>query len=323
MAGTTATDAAIPRARDGGATATPPAKRRRRRTGDRAAYVFLTPWMIGAVVLTVGPMLFSLYMSFTDYNLLDAPRWIGLDNYKRLLFDDPEVRDSVGVTLLYVVVATPLKLIAALGVALLLHTRRKGRNFYRAAFYMPSLIGASVGAAIVWRLLFSTGSVVDQFLGAFGVHTGGWVSDPDWSLMSLVALSVWQFGAPMVIFLAALQQIPTDLYEAAALDGAGPVRRFVSVTVPMLSPVIFFNLVLEMVHAFQMFNSAFVLSNGTGGPAGSTHVYSMYLYELGFNDFRMGYAAALTWVLLLVVGVVTAVLFKTSGRWVHYAGEEK
>ncbi|MCQ4210606.1 carbohydrate ABC transporter permease [Streptomyces longispororuber] len=322
MASTTTTDAAIPRARRGDAPSAEPAKRRGR-AGDRSAYVFLTPWMIGAALLTIAPMLFSLYMSFTDYNLFDAPRWIGLDNYRRLLFDDPEVRDTVGVTLLYVVVATPLKLAAALGVALLLNTRRKGRNFYRAAFYMPSLIGASVGAAIVWRLLFSTGSVVDGFLGAFGVHTGGWISDPDWSLMSLVALSVWQFGAPMVIFLAALQQIPRDLYEAAEIDGAGPWRRFVSVTVPMLSPVIFFNLVLEMVHAFQMFNSAFVLSNGTGGPAGSTHVYSMYLYELGFNDFRMGYAAALTWVLLLVVGVITAVLFKTSGRWVHYAGEEK
>ncbi|MEU6841427.1 sugar ABC transporter permease [Streptomyces sp. NPDC046716] len=322
MAGTTTTDATVPRARRADAPSGGRAPRRRRRGGDRSAYVFLTPWMIGAAALTIAPMLFSLYMSFTDYNLFDAPHWIGFDNYRRLLFDDPEVRDTVGVTLLYVVVATPLKLIAALGVALLLHTRRKGRNFYRAAFYMPSLIGASVGAAIVWRLLFSTGSVVDGFLGFFGVHTGGWISNPDWSLMSLVALSVWQFGAPMVIFLAALQQIPRDLYEAAELDGAGPWRRFVSVTVPMLSPVIFFNLVLEMVHAFQMFNSAFVLSNGTGGPAGSTHVYSMYLYELGFNDFRMGYAAALTWVLLLVVGVVTAVLFKTSGRWVHYAGEE-
>ncbi|MYW65889.1 ABC transporter permease subunit [Streptomyces sp. SID8379] len=322
MAGTTTTDAAIPRARRADTPSDPRAKRRRTRANDRSAYVFLTPWMLGAVVLTIAPMLFSLYMSFTDYNLFDAPHWIGFDNYRRLLLDDPEVRDTVGVTLLYVVVATPLKLIAALGVALLLHTRRKGRNFYRAAFYMPSLIGASVGAAIVWRLLFSTGSVVDRFLGAFGIHTGGWISNPDWSLMSLVALSVWQFGAPMVIFLAALQQIPHDLYEAAELDGAGPVRRFTAVTVPMLSPVIFFNLVLEMVHAFQMFNSAFVLSNGTGGPAGSTHVYSMYLYELGFNDFRMGYAAALTWVLLLVVGVVTAVLFKTSGRWVHYAGEE-
>ncbi|MGW6403847.1 carbohydrate ABC transporter permease [Streptomyces sp. NPDC055134] len=322
MAGTTTTEAAIPAVRrDPHARGV--ARGKRRRGNDRAAYVFLTPWMIGAGLLTLTPMFYSLFMSFTDYNLFDTPNWIGLDNYRRILFDDPQVRDSVLVTLQYVLIATPLKLAVALGVALLLHTRRRGRNFYRAAFYLPSLIGASVGAAIVWRLLFSTGSVVDRAAGIFGLDTGGWVSNPDWSMMSLVALSVWQFGAPMVIFLAALQQIPRDLYEAAEVDGAGPIRRFVSVTVPMLSPVIFFNLVLEMVHAFQMFNSAFVLSNGTGGPAGSTYVYSMYLYELGFNDFRMGYAAALTWVLLIVIGVVTAVLFKTSGRWVHYAGEEK
>ncbi|WP_406101062.1 sugar ABC transporter permease [Streptomyces sp. NBC_01003] len=322
MAGTTTTEAAIPAARrDPHTPGVAPGKRRR--GSDRAAYVFLTPWMIGAGLLTLAPMFYSLFMSFTDYNLFDTRNWIGLENYRRILFDDPQVRDSVLVTLQYVLIATPLKLAVALGVALLLHTGRRGRNFYRAAFYLPSLIGASVGAAIVWRLLFSTGSVVDRAAGIFGLDTGGWVSDPDWSMMSLVALSVWQFGAPMVIFLAALQQIPRDVYEAAEVDGAGPIRRFVSVTVPMLSPVIFFNLVLEMVHAFQMFNSAFVLSNGTGGPAGSTYVYSMYLYELGFNDFRMGYAAALTWVLLIVIGVVTAVLFKTSGRWVHYAGEEK
>jgi pectin-derived oligosaccharide transport system permease protein len=317
---TTTRGASVPGARRGsGAT---PRTGRRRSGGDRSAYVFLTPWMLGAGLLTLAPLLFSLYMSFTDYNLFDSPRWIGLDNYKRLLFDDPQMRDSIGVTLQYVLLSTPLKLLAALGVALLLHNRRKGRNFYRAAFYLPSLIGASVGIAIVWRLLFSTGSVVDSAAGVLGLDTGGWISNPDWVMGSLVALSVWQFGAPMVIFLAALQQIPRDLYEAAELDGAGPWRRFVSVTVPMLSPVIFFNLVLEMVHAFQMFNSAFIVSNGTGSPAGSTYVYSMYLYELGFSEFRMGYAAALTWVLLLVVGAVTAILFKTSGRWVHYADEE-
>ncbi|MFI1963397.1 carbohydrate ABC transporter permease [Streptomyces pathocidini] len=322
MAGTS-TDTVIPAPRRGGAASPEAPPRRRRRSHDRSAYVFLIPWMLGAGVLTFAAMLFSLYMSFTDYNLFDSPRWVGLDNYTHLLFDDPQMRVSVLVTLKYVVVATPLKLAAALGVALLLHTRRKGRTFYRAAFYLPSLIGASVGAAIVWRLLFSTGSVVDRALGLVGIDTGGWVSNPSWSLMAVVALNVWQFGAPMVIFLAALQQIPRELYESAQMDGAGPWQRFVSVTVPMLSPVIFFNLVLEMVHSFQVFNSAFVISNGTGGPADSTYVYSMYLYELGFSDFRMGYAAALAWVLVLVVGGVTALLFRTSGRWVHYAGDEK
>jgi len=160
-------------------------------------------------------------------------------------------------------------------------------------------------------------------LRVFGIHTGSWVDQPQYALLTLVALSAWQFGAPMVIFLAGLKQIPQDLYEAAAIDGAGPVRRFRSVTLPMLSPVLLFNLVLGIIHAFQAFTSAFVVSSGRGGPSDSTLFYTLYLYQRGFNDFRMGYASAMAWVLLVVIAVITSVLFRTARSWVFYAGEEK
>ncbi|GAB2597340.1 sugar ABC transporter permease [Streptomyces capparidis] len=286
-----------------------------------AGYLFLTPWCIGMLLLTLGPMLASLYLSFTDYDLLQSPNWVGFDNYQRM-FEDDRYLQSVKVTLLYVLVGTPLKLAAALGVALLLAKPRRGQGFYRSAFYAPSLIGASVSIGIVWRAIFSDDAAVDRVLGSVGIGTGGWVGDPDLSLLTLIALTTWQFGAPMVIFLAGLKQVPRELYEAAEVDGAGRWRRFVSITLPMISPVLFFNLLLETIHSFQVFTSAFVVSNGKGGPADSLLFYTMYLYEQGFTNFRMGYASAMAWMLLLGVGLVTAVLFKTSRGWVHYSGEE-
>ncbi|WP_033344763.1 carbohydrate ABC transporter permease [Catenuloplanes japonicus] len=297
----------------------------RTRHGDAGAgLLFLTPWLLGMLLLTIGPMLASLYLSFTDYNLFDAPEWIGLENYRRM-FDDPRYLQSVRVTGGYVALAVPLKMLAALGVALLLNQPRRGQGLYRSAFYAPSLIGASVSLSLVWKSIFSDGAIVDRGLGAIGLHTGGWVGRPQWSLPMLVLLAAWQFGGPMVIFLAGLKQIPAELYEAAAVDGAGPWRRFRAVTLPMLSPVIFFNLLLEIIGAFQVFTSAFVIATGVGGgggPAGSTLVYTVYLYDKGFSDFRMGYASAMAWMLVLGVGLITALLFRTSRVWVHYAGEK-
>ncbi|MET9189798.1 sugar ABC transporter permease [Streptomyces tendae] len=300
----------------------PPAGRRRRREQQWPAYVFLTPWMIGAAVLTLVPMVVSLWLSFTDYNLFDPPHWVGLRNYKEMLTEDPRYWRSVGTTLLYVVVAVPLKLGLALGAAMLLKSLGRGRAFYRSAFYAPSLLGASMSIALVWRALFNDGGTVTEVLGSLGIHTGSWVGDPDLAVYVVVLLTVWQFGAPMVIFLAGLQQISPELYEAAALDGAGRWRQFVSVTVPMLSPVVFFNLVLEMIQSFQVFTPAFAVSGGEGGPADSTLFYTLYLYERGFTASHMGYAAAMAWLLLIAIGVITLILFRTSRSWVFYADEE-
>ena len=270
------------------------------------AYLFLSPWVLGVLLLTLGPMAASLYLSFTDYDLFSPPNWIGLENYRNLFTDDDRFLTSVWVTVKYVLLSTPLKLAAALAVAVLLNRASMAQGFYRSAFYAPSLLGASVAVALSWRVIFNS-----------------WVSNPDYSLLTVVALAVWQFGAPMVIFLAGLKQIPQELYDASSVDGAGAWRTFRSVTLPMLSPVIFFNLVLETIHAFQAFTGAFVISGGRGGPVDSTLFYSIYLYQKGFTEFRMGYASAMAWVLVLVVALITAVLFRTARKWVFYVGDDK
>ena len=296
----------------------PPPKAKRRNGNQPQAYVFLAPWIIGAVALTVGPMILSLYLSFTDYDLFTEPHWVGFDNFVRMFTDDSRYLQSVKVTLIYVLASVPLKLIASLLVAMMLNTRAASNGFYRAAFYAPSLLGASVAAALVWRARFTEGGPVNELLDSVGLHTPSWVDDPSYSLWSIVLLAVWQFGAPMVIFLAGLKQIPRELYEAAEVDGASPLHRFWHITLPMLSPVIFFNLVLEAIHAFQAFTPAFVIGGGRGGPADSALFYTLYLFQKGFEDFQMGYASAMAWVLLVVIGIVTAVIFRTARLWVFY-----
>ncbi|MFJ9177258.1 MULTISPECIES: carbohydrate ABC transporter permease [unclassified Streptomyces] len=300
----------------------PVAQKRRGRRDNLAGYLFMSPWLAGFLLLTAGPMIASLYYAFTDYNLFAAPKWIGFDNFTAM-FDDPRWQKSVQVTLKYVVIGTPLKLLLALGVALLLNQSRRGQGLYRAAFYAPSLIGASVSVGFVWRALFSDNAVVDKGLGSLGLNLGGWIGDPDLILYSLVALTVWQFGAPMVIFLAGLKQVPKELYEAAAVDGAGPLRRFWNITLPMISPVLFFNVLLESIHSFQIFGSAYVVSNTFCGPADATLVYTCYLYQKGFQQSQMGFASAMAWMLLLAVALVTAVLFWSQKKWVHYEEDVK
>jgi multiple sugar transport system permease protein len=292
------------------------------RRENALGYLFLSPWLLGFLLLTAGPMVASLLLSFTEYNLFRPPTWVGLDNFREM-FGDVRFLQSVKVTAIYVFVGTPIKLAAALAVAVLLNARHRGQSFYRAAFYVPSLVGTSVSVAIVWRAMFSDDAAVDTLLSGVGVDLGGWVGNPDLAMPMLILLGVWQFGAPMVIFLAGLKQVPAELLEAASLDGAGPVRRFMSVTLPMLSPVVFFNLLLETIHAFQVFASAYIVSGGTGGPAGSTLFYTLLLYLRGFTEFDMGYAAAMAWVLLIAVGLIAVVMFRTSTSWVHYAGEDR
>lgn len=309
------TDAALPvplRAAKPAARA--PAATRRNREG----YLFLSPWLIGFVALTGGPILASLYFSFTDFSLFNAPSWIGLDNYTRLLFEDPRYRTALGVTLAYVMISVPLKLAFALAVALLLNQKISGVELYRAIYYLPSLLGGSVAVAVMWRKIFAYDGVVNDVLLWFGIEGPSWISNPDYALSTIVALAVWQFGSPAVIFLAGLKQIPPELYDAASIDGAGRFATFRAVTLPLLTPIILFNLVMQMIGAFQAFTPSFIISNGTGGPDDSTLFYTLYLYEEGFSHFRMGYASAMAWILVGIIGTATAVTFITSRYWVHY-----
>lgn len=287
---------------------------------DRTAgFVFLLPWFAGLAIFTVGPLVYSLYLSFTDYNLLQSPQWIGLANFKEMFTADPRYFHSVKVTLIYVAVATPVKLAIALAVALLLNRRRRGIGLYRSLFYLPSLLGTSVAVALVWRSMFGQGGAVSNGLAALGLPRTDFINNTTWSLPALILLACWQFGAPMVIFLAGLKQIPSELYDAVDVDGAGRWGRFRHITVPMLSPVIFFNVLLETINAFQAFTPAFIVSNGQGGPADSTLFYTLYLYQRGFTDFRFGYASAMAWVLLAAVGILTALMFRLSRAWVFYS----
>jgi multiple sugar transport system permease protein len=222
------------------------------------------------------------------------------------------------VTFLYVVLAVPLKLAFALALALVLNRGIAGLPLYRALFYLPSLLGASVAIAVLWRQLFAKDGLVNAALALVGIQGPSWISDPSTSLYTLVLLSVWQFGSPMIIFLAGLRQIPQDVYEAASIDGTNRWQRFLYITLPLLTPVVFFNAVVQTIEAFKAFTPAFIISEGTGGPIDSTLVYTLYLYQEGFAYFRMGYASALAWILLVIIACFTAFSFLTSRYWVHY-----
>ena len=283
-----------------------------------SGYLFLLPWFAGLTLFMAGPALVSLALSFTDYNLLDPPNWIAGQNYVKLVVQDRRYHTALRVTLTYVAVAAPLNLVFALSLAMFLNTKIKGLGFYRAVYYVPSLLGGSVAVSILWRQIFGLGGIVSQVLGLFGIEGASWVSSPSHALWTLIILHVWQFGSPMVIFLAGLKQVPAQLYEAASIDGARPWRQFWVITVPMLTPVIFFNLILQIINSFQAFTPAFIVSGGTGGPIDSTLFYTLYVYLQGFGNFRMGYASAMGWILLLIIGLVTALAFATSRYWVHY-----
>ncbi|MFD6138341.1 carbohydrate ABC transporter permease [Promicromonospora sp. NPDC060271] len=283
----------------------------------RAALGFLAPWLVGFVGITLGPMLVSLYLAFTNYNLLQDPVFTGLDNVQRMLGDERLAR-SLGVTFTYVLVSVPIQLAVALGIAVVLDRGLRGLPLYRSVLYLPSLLGGSVAIAVLWRLVFGAEGLLNSFLALFGIQGPAWIAEPSTALGTIMALHVWTFGSPMVIFLAGLRQIPSELQEAAQVDGASRWRRFRSITLPLLSPIIFFNLVLGIIGSFQAFTQAFIISNGSGGPADSTLFFSLYLYQEGFAGLRMGYASALAWLLLIIIGAFTAINFWLSKYWVFY-----
>ncbi|HHT35684.1 MAG TPA: sugar ABC transporter permease [Firmicutes bacterium] len=279
-------------------------------------YVFASPFIIGFLAFTIVPMLYSLYISFTSYRITSSPTWIGLDNYVRMFTQDPRYINSIKVTLKYVAVSVPLKVGFALFIAFLLTRRARGMPVYRSIYYLPSLIGGSVAVSLVWKELFAVNGVINKILSIFGVDPIQWLGDPTYAIWVLILLSAWQFGSSMLIFAAGLKQIPAVYYEAAQIDGASGWQQFLYITIPSLSPVIFFNVVMQTISAFLNFTQAFIITQGR--PMDSTLVYSLYLYYSAFNYYEMGYASAMAWVLLIMVAVVTAFIFKSSSYWVFY-----
>lgn len=318
----TATDSPpLARGRISTPTSHRPRRNHRQRREALAGYMFLLPWFIGLGVLVIGPMVMSAALSFTDYDLFTTATWVGLDNYQVIFTEDADFRQSLTVTTLYVVFSVPLRLAVALGLAVLMNRAMRGAGPYRAVLYLPSLVGGSVAVALMWRQLFGRDGAVNWFLGLVGIDGPNWIASPDTALSTLVLLGVWQFGSPMIIFLAGLKTIPAELGEAAMVDGASAARRFFAITLPLLTPIVFFNLVMQTIVAFQSFTSAFIVSNGTGGPVGSTLFYTLYLYQRAFTEFDMGYASALAWILVVIIGIVTAINFVGSRRWVFYSDE--
>jgi multiple sugar transport system permease protein len=281
------------------------------------AYVFLGPWILGLLGFTIIPMIMSLYFSFTQYDMMTPPRWIGLANFTDML-KDPRIHKSLQVTFTYVFMGVPFQLVFALFLAVVLRRNRRGIRFYRAAFYLPSLFGGSVAVALLWRNIFNMEGLVNRFLAVFGVIGKNWIATPSTVLYTLIILHIWQFGSSMVVFLGGLKNISPEYYEAASIDGAGKVKSFFHITLPLLTPMVFFNLVMAIIGAFQAFTSSYIISGGTGSPVDSTLFYTLYLYIKAFRQFSMGYASAMAWVLLIIIALITRLMFIIADKWVYY-----
>jgi len=286
---------------------------------EAIAYLFISPWLIGFLLFIIGPMIASLFLSFTKYDLLSSPIWVGFDNYLTMFTQDQRFWTALKVTFLFVLVSVPLKLVFALFIAMLFAKKYRGVNAYRTIYYIPSIIGGSVAVAVMWKQLFGLDGAINSIIGHFGINGPNWIAHPDYALSTLIILVVWQFGSPMLIFLAGLKQIPNELYEAAAVDGASKFSQFLKITIPMLTPIIFFNLIMQMVNGFMTFTQSFLITSG--GPLDRTLFYAVYLYEKGFTHFQMGYASAMAWILLIIVAVFTSLIFKSSSLWVYYESE--
>ena len=281
-------------------------------------YLAIAPWLVGFILFTAGPMLISLWTSFTDWDLLTDPQWVGLENY-RSLATDPTFIQSIKVTLAYTAAYVPLDLVGGLLLALLVRPRLRGIGIYRTIFYLPTVFSGVVFVVVWLWMLNPNGGLINLVLRWFGIEGPRWLLDPKYALWSLVMMSFWGWGRSMALYLGGMQSIPGELYEAAAMDGAGSFRQFFKITLPLLSPIIFFNLVLSIISTFQSFTSAFVATNG--GPLDSTLFLVLYIYRQAFEYFHMGYAAALAWVLFAIILVLTLVLLRSQKFWVFYLGE--
>lgn len=301
-------------------------KARRRLSRDArgeavAGYVFIAPFVIGFLCFTIIPMGYSLFLSFTKYSIGGSIKWIGADNFIRMFTKDTKFVNAISVTLRFVLLAVPLKVGFALFIALILHTRSRAASVYRSAFYLPSLVGGSVAISIMWRELFSDFGVINKMLLAVGLDKISWLGSPQFAPWTLVAMTVWQFGSSMIIFAAGLKQIPETYYEAAKIDGAGGRVRLFRITLPMLSSVIFFNLVMQIISGFMTFTQAFIVT--TGGPLESTMFYALYVYNRAFKYGELGYGSALAWFLLVMIATATGLMFKFSSKWVYYESKRE
>ena len=283
------------------------------------AYLYILPWILGFAILQLYPFVSSFIYSFTDYTVGAKATFQGLANYKKLFTQDKEFWNSLKVTILFALYTVPGKLIMALAVAMFLNRDLKGINLIRTLYYIPSLFGGSVAVALLWRLMFLDNGVINAILSALHLPVIQWLGDTRYALRTICMLEIWQFGSSMVMFLAALKQVPRSLYEAAEIDGAGKVTRFFHITLPQISPIIFFNLINQTIQALQNFTSAQVITEG--GPLKSTYVLGLKLYKEGFSYFKMGYASALSWVVFAAIMIFTLAIFASSKLWVHYADE--
>ncbi|GAB6099542.1 sugar ABC transporter permease [Halanaerocella petrolearia] len=281
-------------------------------------YTFISPWLIGFLAFILYPVLSSLYYSFTEYNIVGDPSWVGLKNYIEIFTSDQKFWLSLKVTFFYVIFAVPLRLTCALALAMVFRKERPMTNFYRAAYYIPSILGGSVAISVVWRQLFASDGAFNDILISLGLMSEriSWIGHPDAAIWTLIVLAAWQFGSPMIIFLAGLKQIPKDLYDAAKIDGANKWQQFCKVTLPLLTPVIFFNLLMQMVKMFMVFTQAYVITQG--GPLNKTLVYAMYIFRKGISYGHLGYGSALAWIILVILTIATIIIFKTSNKWVYY-----
>ena len=294
------------------------AKRPRLDAETKAGLAFTSPFIIGFLLFMIVPMMISLYYSLCDYNILSAPVFVGLKNYIKM-FSDEVFFKTIGVTFFYALISVPLRLAFALLVAMLLLNSSRLTAFYRAAYYLPSIIGGSVAVSILWKRMFAIDGVINKVLAVFGMKDPvSWLGDKNTAIWTLILLAVWQFGSSMLIFLSSLKQIPPSLYEAASIDCAGKFRQFFKITLPLLTPTIFFNLVMQMINGFLAFTQCYIITQGK--PMNSTLFYTVYMYQQSFEYYNTGYGAALAWVMLLIVGLITAVLFATKRFWVYEEG---
>lgn len=279
-------------------------------------YAFILPWLIGFLAFMLWPFIHSFYLALTDYRFAPGYSFVGLDNFQELFTEDARFQKSLWVTTKLVLLSVPLKLIFALLVAMALNKGMAALSFYRTVYYLPSIIGGSVAVAIMWIQIFGREGLFNKLLATFGVQTKDWIFNPDSALYTIVVLMVWQFGSSMLIFLAGLKQVPKELYEAVSMDGAGRWRKLVHITLPLISPVIFFNLIMQTIQTFQTFTQGYIITKG--GPLDETLFMVIYIYQQAFSSLNMGYAQAASWVLLAIIGAATIVNFAVSRYWVHY-----